>query len=145
MAAGIYPSLTDKNKCFWRPMEMYSPRKCPVPLAAAWTKNTTSIVQAFVIPTAHGSRMCRGRGSEDIKVHSGVCLLYILKVTSNTVRFPSSLDWKVWLSPDPLLAGGRQQTEPRTLLWCCFPVTLTALPVPVSTNWPCPPIPAQHS
>lgn len=67
MAAGIYPSLMDKKKCLWRPMEMYSPIKSPAPLAAAWTKNTTSIIQAFVIPTAHGSRMCRGRGSEDIK------------------------------------------------------------------------------
>lgn len=53
MAAGTYPNLMDKNKWFWRSMEMCSPIKCPATLA----KNITSIVQAFVIPTAHSSRI----------------------------------------------------------------------------------------
>lgn len=108
----------DKNKYCWRPGETCSPIRCPVLLVAVWAKNITSIVRNFVIPTAHGSRMCRGEVQRTWKVHSGVCVFYIFKVTPDTGSPPFGFDQKVWLFPDLSFSssGSRSQILTITLI-----------------------------
>lgn len=117
MTANFYPSFMDKNKYCWRPAETCSPIRCPVLLVAAWAKNITSIAHNFVIPTAHGSRMCRGEVQRTWKVHSGVCVFYIFKVTPDTGSPPFGFD-QVWLFPDPSFrpSGSRSQILTITLI-----------------------------